>query len=154
MYHLIYHSQARMAFDTPQLTELLEQSRAFNAAHDITGLLLYTPNQQFMQVLEGGEDEVRHLYYERIAVDARHHDCVVLSEGPWSRRSFPNWRMGFLTDEQSDLHTVPGYVELSRLRTLLPVLAPSRPALVHMLLEFIERYTDPAEDPLLGALPE
>ena len=58
MYHLIYRSQATAAFNAAQLTSLLEQARAFNRRQNLTGLLLCTPDQQFLQVLEGDEQAV------------------------------------------------------------------------------------------------
>lgn len=140
LYHLIYQSQTREVFDTFQLTALLEKSRTWNAKHGVTGLLLCTPDGRFMQVLEGEEPDVKRLYYDRIALDPRHFGCTILNAGPWVRRSFPGWSMGFLPAEPPELHSVPGFVELRSLRALLPGLAPNRPALVHLLLEFISRY--------------
>lgn len=142
MYHLIYRSQATETLDTSQLTSLLEQSRTFNLGHDLTGLLLYSPDQQFLQVLEGDKEVVRTLYYEHILADPRHHDCWVLSEGPWTHRSFPDWSMGFLTDQHLDSLTEPGFMEISRLRRVLPLLARAHPALSQVLLDFVERYDE------------
>ena len=53
LYHLLYQSQALATFSLPELLELLQQSRAYNAARGITGILLHAPNGQFLQLLEG-----------------------------------------------------------------------------------------------------
>jgi hypothetical protein len=145
LYHLIYHSQAQVPFDTARLISLLEQSRTANERRGITGLLLYTPAGQFLQVLEGTKQAVTHLYYNLITADPRHKNCTVISEGPWARRSFAAWSMGFLPEGPGALLNIPGYVEFNSLRALLQKWAPSRPALVHMCLEFIARYDDQAE---------
>jgi hypothetical protein len=144
VYHLIYRSQASTPLDDAQLTHLLEQSRAFNLGHDLTGLLLYTPDHQFLQVLEGDEHVVRALYYGRIVHDLRHHDCFVLSEGPGLQRSFADWSMGFLTHQHTDVATEPGFVEMSRVRHLLPLLASDPPGLRQLLLDFVARH-DPLD---------
>jgi hypothetical protein len=128
---------------------LLEQCRTANEEHEITGLLLYTPDGQFMQVLEGRKQTVLHLYYNLITADSRHKNCTVISEGPWVRRSFASWSMGFLPEESGTLVNTPGYVEFNSLRLLLRKWAPNRPALIHRCLEFIERYAQTEEDGLL-----
>ena len=50
--HVLYRSQAVRPFSSAHLTELLEASRAYNEAHDITGLLCYSAGH-FVQLLEG-----------------------------------------------------------------------------------------------------
>ena len=52
LYHLIYASQARVPFATPELTALLHQSRAYNRQVHITGLLLHSPDGRFLQIME------------------------------------------------------------------------------------------------------
>lgn len=94
LYHLLYHSQALVPFDPPALRALLEQARVFNRENRISGLLLHTPNGQFLQILEGEEDVVRQLYYEHIVADPRHHRCRVLGAGASTERSFADWGMG------------------------------------------------------------
>ena len=143
LHHLIYQSQATEAFSVAQLREQLVRYRHFNAAHGLTGILLYMPNGQLMQLLEGETQTVASLFYDRIVHDARHFDIRVLSEGPWARRSFPAWTMAFVAPEPDNLQAETGFQELSALRELLPRLAPGRPGLVHLLLEFIEQHENP-----------
>ncbi|GAA4035086.1 hypothetical protein GCM10022409_19590 [Hymenobacter glaciei] len=102
--------------------------------------MLYTPDRQFLQVLEGEKDVVRALYYEHIVADTRHEDCYVLNEGPWPFRGFPNWQMGFVTHQFIDVSTNPGYVEISRLQHVLSLLAEAHPGLSEFLQIFVERY--------------
>ena len=140
MYHLVYRSQATALLDTAQLTQLLEQARLFNQQHDLTGLLLYSPDHQFLQVLEGNKEVVRSLYYEHIPHDPRHQDCYVLVEGPWLHRSFSDWSMGLLTSTYLDSPTPPGFMALNRLEQVLPLLAGAHPGLSRLLTDFVARY--------------
>jgi hypothetical protein len=146
LHHLIYQSRASEAFSIDQLTEQLTRFRLFNAAHDLTGILLYTPDGQFMQLLEGAEEDITPLFHDRIMADPRHFNITVVSEGPWARRSFPNWNMAFMAPGHAQLRTEPGFLELSALRELLPRLTPIRPSLVQLLLEFIEQYENPLQN--------
>jgi hypothetical protein len=134
LYQLLYQSEALMAFDTPELLALLHQCRARNAAHGITGLLLYAADGRFMQLLEGEQTAVHDLYHHRIARDPRHFDCRVLREGPCPERTFDSWAMGFRPAPGQDFGALPGYV------------APNDPSLLvarpHTQLEFIALLLD------------
>jgi hypothetical protein len=91
--HVFYCSQATPAPSEAQLQTLLENCRAHNAAHQITGLLLYSGGR-FVQLLEGPEAEVQALY-ERIRRDPRHARVVSLSDGPGPKRWFTDWSMAY-----------------------------------------------------------
>ena len=92
IYQILYRSRATRPLNEPQLQRLLEKSRSRNAAQGITGLLLYS-DSHFVQVLEGPEDAVRHLY-AKIQHDAWHTQVVTVSEGPAPARRFGEWNMG------------------------------------------------------------
>ena len=112
LYHIIYHSLAAGGMGPVALADLLRQARAYNQAHRLTGLLLYAADtQEFVQVLEGPQAEVRGLY-ARIAHDPRHKHAFVLHEGQEEARMFPDWRMGFAPAATHDLRTVTGYLPL------------------------------------------
>ena len=140
LYHLIYQSQATVPFDTPALAALLHQSRLFNRGHHLSGLLLHTPDDRFLQLVEGEEAEVRRLYYEHILLDPRHQQCEVLGEGPCSQRSFADWNMGFRVAQAADLHIL--LQEAARTEYAAD---GSRPvvgaALLWQLLDFVARTT-------------
>lgn len=93
LFHLLYCSTANYLFGTPELDELLLQSRNRNAAEGVTGLLLYHQGG-FVQVLEGSEHGVRRIF-ESIRRDRRHHDVTVVLEEPISAREFGDWHMAF-----------------------------------------------------------
>lgn len=90
---VLYTSNARTPFSDDDLAELLAQSRASNAAKDLTGMLLYRGGR-FVQVLEGPEQTVRDII-ATIAADARHSNMRVLIEQPIAHREFSDWTMGY-----------------------------------------------------------
>lgn len=92
LHRLIYISSGRRKFGDEELRDILDVSRTNNAEIDVTGMLLYLDGN-FLQLLEGGRDDVEALY-ERIALDKRHSGAIVLSRAEVAERSFPDWAMG------------------------------------------------------------
>jgi len=136
-YHLIYQSQWMEPLGAAALADLLHQCRTYNRQHDITGVLLHTPEGRFLQVLEGPRTAVRHLYYHAILSDPRHHHCQVLGEGPWPQRSFATWTMGFRNAQAGDLRTLLGEATGDSLG-LTPRPYP-RPQLLGLVNDFVEQ---------------
>lgn len=143
LYHLIYQSQALTAFSLEDLTDLLQKARAYNTAHSLTGILLYAPNEQFVQVLEGEEAEVRQLYHGRIALDPRHEHKVVLSQGPSEKSLFPDWSMSFRPGPTPIL--LAGYIAPSAAFVRVCNLAKNAPDLKRLLLDFTAGYDDSSQ---------
>ena len=92
VYQLLYHSRPARPLGETELMGLLTWARAYNAAHGITGLLLYSDGY-FVQVLEGDEAAINAVY-SRIQQDPRHEEVVTVHEGLGPRR-FGDWSMGF-----------------------------------------------------------
>ena len=92
VYQLLYHSRATAPLGEAELLQLLTWSRTYNAAHGITGLLLYSEGY-FVQVLEGEEAAVTDVY-AHIQRDPRHAQVRTVRQGPGPRR-FAEWSMGF-----------------------------------------------------------
>jgi hypothetical protein len=93
LFSLIYTSQATTHPGAADLHSLVTCARAYNAAHHLTGVLLYSEGQ-YLQVLEGNRPEVEALF-AKIKRDPRHHDVQVRRQEAVSRREFPHWGMGF-----------------------------------------------------------
>ena len=146
LYQLIYQSQSLVPFELDGLENLLRRSRSYNRQHCITGVLLYTPDGRFFQVLEGTEAAVRHLYHQRIVPDPRHHNCHVFSEGPCLNRSFSNRAMCFRPAHAPDLRLLLGCVP-SDIPALLMPRPHTRPELMQLLLDFVHGHS-------LAAVPE
>ena len=88
----LYASRPTGPFTNSGLDTILEQCRSNNAAQGVTGLLCIA-NDLFLQVLEGGRDEVCELF-NRILRDARHGNVRLLVYEEISERRFGNWTMG------------------------------------------------------------
>lgn len=106
---LVYVSFASHDLTDNELKDILEVSRMNNAAHSITGMLLYRDGF-FIQALEGDDSVVEPLY-EKIAADDRHSNVTLVYKEPISERSFNSWSMGFnkMTDE--DVQAMPGLTD-------------------------------------------
>jgi hypothetical protein len=73
------------------LTSILEQSRKNNPAVGVTGLLCAS-DELFIQVIEGGRDEVCDLF-NAIVRDERHQHVRLLIFEEIEARQFGNWTM-------------------------------------------------------------
>lgn len=94
LYRLFYRSRQTPAA-AADLGLVVEQivgiSIYNNRSAGLTGLLL-TAQGHFIQALEGKTDAVR-TAYARIAMDPRHHDLRIISQGSAERRLFGDWNM-------------------------------------------------------------
>ncbi|WP_338661742.1 BLUF domain-containing protein [Pararoseomonas sp. SCSIO 73927] len=96
IYRLIYVSQNTLHGPVEdmkrEVDQILAVSRHNNARDGITGALLFN-SSCFAQVLEGELDAV-HGVFERIQMDPRHSETVVLACEPASRE-FGDWSMAY-----------------------------------------------------------
>jgi Sensors of blue-light using FAD len=76
-----------------ELIDLLEQARSRNLCQNITGMLMYT-RREFVQILEGSEEDVREVFAS-IEKDDRHTSVDVFYSGTMETRAFGNWTMAF-----------------------------------------------------------
>ena len=107
MLSIVYSSTAERSFDDVDLAQLLAQSRATNAAHGLTGLLVHRQGR-FLQLIEGEEADVR----ERMAAilaDDRHGRISTLMEERITERQFPDWTMGMARYDARVAERIPGY---------------------------------------------
>ena len=95
----LYASRVTTPLPAVVLDQILEQSHRNNPRRGITGLLCST-NDVFVQVLEGGRDEVCDLY-NAIVRDERHSQVRLLAYEEIAERRFANWTMG-----QVDVKTI------------------------------------------------
>jgi hypothetical protein len=89
---LLYASRAATPLNSSVQESILEQSRAHNPKSGITGVLCFS-DDVFIQVLEGGRDEVCELY-NTIVRDGRHQQVRILSFEEIRERRFGSWTMG------------------------------------------------------------
>lgn len=88
----LYASRASRPMTGSLLDEILDQSRHKNPALGITGLLCVS-GDVFIQVMEGGRDEVCELF-NAIVRDDRHETVRLLIYEEIQERKFANWTMG------------------------------------------------------------
>ncbi len=88
----VYASRAAEPMQASLVDAILDESRRHNAAKGITGILCYS-GDTFIQVLEGGRDEVCELF-NTIVRDERHTQVRLLVYEEISERKFSQWTMG------------------------------------------------------------
>ena len=105
---LLYASRA---VDTnPEAIEtILAQSRQFNPASGITGILCYGGGI-FLQAIEGGRNAISELY-GHIQKDVRHKDVVLLHYEEITERRFGGWTMGQVNMEKINSSILLKYAE-------------------------------------------
>ena len=89
---LMYASRAAETVRPETLNAILKKSTQNNPVIGVTGVLCFS-GAIFLQVLEGGRSQVSKLY-NRIAVDPRHRDVVLLTYDEIAERRFAGWAMG------------------------------------------------------------
>lgn len=88
---LLYASRAAAASPNA-IQAILDSSRKYNPARGITGILCHG-GDVYMQVLEGGREQVNALY-NLIAADKRHTQVTLLHYEEVTERRFAGWTMG------------------------------------------------------------
>ncbi len=128
---LLYASRAAQAVTQSTIDSIMQQSRTHNPAQGITGVLCYG-GDVYMQALEGGRGPVNALY-NRIVLDARHQQVMLLHYEEVSERRFAGWTMGqvnlanvnpsvllkYLEKAELDPFAVPGRASLALLEELI-----------------------------------
>jgi len=89
---LVYASRAAVPATSAVVDSILVQSRRNNPPLGVTGILCFS-DDLFIQVLEGGRDEVCELY-NRITRDPRHEQVRILVYEEIAERRFGGWTMG------------------------------------------------------------
>jgi len=131
---LLYASRA--VDPSPEVIEdILAQSRQFNPATGITGILCYGGGI-FLQAIEGGRMQVSELF-GHIQKDARHKDVALLQYEEIFERRFGGWSMGqvnlsklnhsillkYSEKPELDPYAVSGKVSLALLEDLMATAA-------------------------------
>ena len=101
----LYASRAAQIPTDKLIDAILKSSRDNNPGRGITGFLCVS-GEIFIQVLEGGRDEVCELF-NRIVTDPRHNNIRILAYEEILQRKFGNWTMG-----QVDLSKVNAWLLL------------------------------------------
>lgn len=73
------------------LADIVRSAKKRNPQYKVTGVLFFV-NGQFLQVIEGLEDDLKSLM-ARIEEDDRHDNIEYLIDTPIERRAFQQWNM-------------------------------------------------------------
>jgi hypothetical protein len=111
---LLYASRARDPITNETIASILSQSRKNNPETGVTGVLCVCHGGVFIQVLEGGRDEVNRLY-NKVLHDNRHVDVTLLEYAEISERRFSGWRMGRVDLDKVNTAVVLKYSEKPQL---------------------------------------
>jgi hypothetical protein len=109
----LYASRVAQSSTGNVLDSILEQSSRNNPRLGITGLLCVS-SDIFVQVIEGGRNEVCDLY-NAIVSDSRHVDVRLLAYEEISERRFGNWTMGQVSFESINPAILLKYSERAEL---------------------------------------
>jgi hypothetical protein len=90
--HLIYISTRTPQCTDAEIEKILAASQKNNPQSTITGVLLYSKTT-FVQYIEGEYNLISNLY-DKLKLDPRHKNTLLISSAPIKNRSFPSWHMG------------------------------------------------------------
>ena len=95
VFRIVYCSRNAIGRDAAgrDLEQILAAARRNNAQVGVTGALLYSKGF-FAQVLEGPFEAVQQVF-ERIQIDHRHTDVVILTAENVTDRNFADWDMAY-----------------------------------------------------------
>lgn len=91
MWNILYVSSATYDMPRADLERLLDDSRAWNKEHDVTGVLLHCRGN-FMQLLEGPRQGVD-LTFARVLASRAHHNVIEMLNQAGTERIFGEWAM-------------------------------------------------------------
>lgn len=89
---LIYVSNRKPTCTQQEIDNILISCKKNNPPLNITGVLLYS-DTKFIQLVEGDAKVIMALY-DKIKLDNRHSNPVMISYGAIKEKSFPSWHMG------------------------------------------------------------
>lgn len=113
--YVSYMSLQSRLMTRDEMDNMLFQIREKNKRLAITGLLLLIQGK-FVQYIEGPEEEIDRVY-EKIKIDPRHNELLLLDDGDINERQFKDWSMAFKRIDDKDVESLVGFkdLELDRL---------------------------------------
>jgi len=111
---LVYASRSASPVTDEVVGSILAQSRKNNPEHGVTGVLCVCHSDVFLQVLEGGREEVNRIY-SKVLRDDRHIDVTLLDYAEINQRRFSGWRMGRVDLDKVNAGIILKYSEKPRL---------------------------------------
>lgn len=106
-----YMSSQAQVLTSQDIEQLLFQIRKKNKELSITGILLLIQGK-FVQYIEGETPEIDKVY-EKIKVDSRHNELLLLDSGELKTRQFENWSMAYKKIGDDQVKEILGYTNLN-----------------------------------------
>jgi hypothetical protein len=88
---LVYVSTRSSTCTSQEIEKILTSCKKNNPSLGITGILLYT-DKKFIQLVEGDAKVILDLY-DKIKMDKRHSNAMMITYNPIKEKSFPSWHM-------------------------------------------------------------
>ncbi|WP_142785352.1 BLUF domain-containing protein [Changchengzhania lutea] len=109
IYTICYVSSASHTIQEDELNSLFESTKTLNHLNSITGILLYLEGN-FLQILEGEERQLKSLM-EKIEMDDRHHNIIIILNKKNKVRIFKEYNSGFsIIKSKSNLADLKTYL--------------------------------------------
>ena len=115
---LVYISRAVGNASEVELPEILREARGHNSAQGITGILCFAYGR-YLQVLEGGTQEVNALYL-KIGADKRHEAIRLMKFSQPQTRTFALWSMRLIRLDEKSSAEARSLVRFNRFGTFEP----------------------------------
>jgi hypothetical protein len=93
---LIYFSENCITNGLSDIRQIVRSAIKNNSKHKISGIL-YHNEHFFLQVLEGGREEVNFMF-QNIIADTRHKNVIVISVDEVEERTFKDWGMLYVDE--------------------------------------------------------
>ena len=124
LYEALYVSTIAPNEPVSIVAEIAGKARAFNAEHDITGLLIFD-GLRFCHHLEGCSKQVLALI-ERIAHDPRHIKVELLHHAPLPERRYRGFSLGYaavdVEDTLGQLECLEGQPAVDAFMAMIPTM--------------------------------
>lgn len=106
-----YMSNQSQVLTNQDIEKLLFQIREKNKRLAITGILLLIQGK-FVQYIEGQATEIDKVY-EKIKLDSRHNELVLLDSGDLDKRQFKDWSMAYKKVGDDQIKKIIGHTSLN-----------------------------------------
>ncbi len=127
-----YVSTADPSLRQEALSSLLDTTKHRNEKSNISGILLYADGN-FMQVLEGHQEQVERLF-EKICLDARHSNVIKVASMDYKHPIFKGYASGFSVIERPK--------DTQSLKTYLNWLKNHPSKKVNKMIDLVENFID------------
>lgn len=88
---LVYVSNRKPSCTPAEIEKILQACKKNNPPLNITGVLLYS-DTKFIQLVEGESKVIMDLY-DKIKLDSRHSNPMMIAYGPIATKAFPSWHI-------------------------------------------------------------